>query len=80
MKKGGGGGGERLVGLYIDDIFLCMHNCLCMCVGVCKYMCGRVIGDECVSSVLCVRVHKKMSDVISSNEALSLTSINLTQN
>lgn len=43
-KRGGGGGGERLVGLYIDDIFLCMHNCLCMCVGVCKYMCGRVIG------------------------------------
>ena len=52
-KRGGGGGGERLVGLYIDDIFLCMHNCLCMCVGVCKYMCGMVIGggDECVSSV-----------------------------
>ena len=49
-KKGGGGGGERLVGLYIDDIFLCMHNCLCMCV-VCVSICGRVIGDECVSSV-----------------------------
>ena len=42
---------------------------------------GLLGGDECVSSV-CVwgGAQKKMSDVISRNEALSLTPINLTQN